>query len=71
VQPFNSAHLQGDGTAEILKDEPDLFTMSMHCADNFPLGFYQVQSQNHSAHLPYLRGVRKDAHGVIIVLYFV
>lgn len=30
---------QGDGTAEIFTLEPSVFTMSMHCRDNFPLGF--------------------------------
>ncbi|XP_036411793.1 uncharacterized protein SYNPCC7002_A1628 [Colossoma macropomum] len=28
---------QGDGTAFIFKDEPDVFTFSMHCGKNFPL----------------------------------
>eukprot|EP00614_Pseudopedinella_elastica_P007380 CAMPEP_0172587662 /NCGR_PEP_ID=MMETSP1068-20121228/6668_1 /TAXON_ID=35684 /ORGANISM="Pseudopedinella elastica, Strain CCMP716" /LENGTH=304 /DNA_ID=CAMNT_0013382743 /DNA_START=729 /DNA_END=1643 /DNA_ORIENTATION=- len=32
---------QGDGTAEILKGDEGCFTMSIHCAENFPLGFYQ------------------------------
>jgi acetoin utilization deacetylase AcuC-like enzyme len=27
---------QGDGTAEILRDEPRAFTFSMHCEENFP-----------------------------------
>lgn len=27
---------QGDGTAEILADDPGAFTFSMHCAENFP-----------------------------------
>uniref|UniRef100_A0A7S4F1X1 Histone deacetylase domain-containing protein n=2 Tax=Chrysotila carterae TaxID=13221 RepID=A0A7S4F1X1_CHRCT len=27
---------QGDGTAAIFADEPDVFTMSMHCGKNFP-----------------------------------
>ncbi|CAK9106367.1 unnamed protein product [Durusdinium trenchii] len=30
---------QGDGTAEILQDEPRAFTMSVHCKENFPFGF--------------------------------
>ena len=30
---------QGDGTAEILRDEPRALTFSLHCADNFPFGF--------------------------------
>ncbi|XP_057206837.1 uncharacterized protein SYNPCC7002_A1628 [Triplophysa rosa] len=28
---------QGDGTALIFKEEPDVFTFSMHCGKNFPL----------------------------------
>ena len=28
---------QGDGTAAMLQDEPDVFTFSMHCRTNFPL----------------------------------
>jgi acetoin utilization deacetylase AcuC-like enzyme len=27
---------QGDGTASILADDPHLFTLSLHCGDNFP-----------------------------------
>ncbi len=27
---------QGDGTAEIFRDEPDVFTLSIHCQSNFP-----------------------------------
>ena len=27
---------QGDGTAEIFRDDPDVFTFSMHCHSNFP-----------------------------------
>ncbi|CAE8703919.1 unnamed protein product, partial [Polarella glacialis] len=30
---------QGDGTAEILAGEPRAFTLSVHCAQNFPFGF--------------------------------
>merc|ERR1712032_872973 len=30
---------QGDGTAEIFRDDPQVFTFSIHCADNFPFGF--------------------------------
>lgn len=28
---------QGDGTAAIFQNEPDVFTFSIHCANNFPL----------------------------------
>ncbi len=27
---------QGDGTAEIFRDHPDVFTLSIHCQSNFP-----------------------------------
>lgn len=27
---------QGDGTASILADDPEIFTLSLHCGDNFP-----------------------------------
>jgi acetoin utilization deacetylase AcuC-like enzyme len=27
---------QGDGTAEIFQDDPDVFTLSIHCQSNFP-----------------------------------
>lgn len=27
---------QGDGTAEIFRDDPDVFTLSVHCQSNFP-----------------------------------
>src|SRR5258708_31183730 len=27
---------QGDGTAEIFRDDPDVFTLSIHCHSNFP-----------------------------------
>src|SRR5205807_9232153 len=28
---------QGDGTAHIFRDEPDVLTLSVHCKNNFPL----------------------------------
>ncbi len=34
---------QGDGTAEIFRDEPDVFTLSIHCQSNFP--FRKQQSK--------------------------
>lgn len=27
---------QGDGTAEIFRDDPRVFTLSVHCEDNYP-----------------------------------
>lgn len=38
---------QGDGTAEILKEEPRAFTMSVHCKDNFPFGFKGMSHLGH------------------------
>ena len=34
---------QGDGTAEIFQDDPDVFTLSIHCESNFP--FRKKQSR--------------------------
>lgn len=34
---------QGDGTAEIFREEPDVFTLSIHCESNFP--FRKQQSK--------------------------
>lgn len=34
---------QGDGTAEIFQNDPDVFTLSMHCESNFP--FRKKQSR--------------------------
>jgi acetoin utilization deacetylase AcuC-like enzyme len=34
---------QGDGTAEIFEDDPDVFTLSIHCESNFP--FRKKQSR--------------------------
>jgi acetoin utilization deacetylase AcuC-like enzyme len=34
---------QGDGTAEIFEDDPDVFTLSIHCQSNFP--FRKKQSR--------------------------
>jgi acetoin utilization deacetylase AcuC-like enzyme len=34
---------QGDGTAEIFQDDPDVFTLSIHCNSNFP--FRKKQSR--------------------------
>eukprot|EP00913_Durusdinium_trenchii_P006785 g6377.t1 len=38
---------QGDGTAEILQDEPRAFTMSVHCKENFPFGFKGLSHLGH------------------------
>lgn len=41
VEKLNFFHvsniLQGDGTAFIFKEEPSVFTLSVHCGKNFPL----------------------------------
>ena len=31
------SYWQGDGTASIFEDHPDVFTLSFHCQNNFPL----------------------------------
>ena len=33
---------QGDGTAEIFQDDPDMFTLSVHCESNFPFAKSRV-----------------------------
>ncbi|CAJ1337001.1 unnamed protein product [Effrenium voratum] len=38
---------QGDGTAEILREEPRAFTFSVHCAENFPFGFKGMAHLGH------------------------
>jgi acetoin utilization deacetylase AcuC-like enzyme len=40
---------QGDGTASILRQRPDVFTFSMHCAKNFP---YRKQQSDLDVELP-------------------
>src|SRR5438445_680853 len=48
---------QGDGTAEIFKDDPDVFTLSMHGESNFP--FRKKQS---SLDVPLPDGVEDEAY---------
>lgn len=38
---------QGDGTAEICKGDPRIFTFSLHCGDNFPFGFKGLAHLGH------------------------
>lgn len=40
---------QGDGTAEIFRDDPDVFTLSVHCHSNFP---FRKQQSNLDIALP-------------------
>jgi acetoin utilization deacetylase AcuC-like enzyme len=40
---------QGDGSASILADDPNLFTLSLHCGDNFP---FRKQSSDLDIELP-------------------
>jgi acetoin utilization deacetylase AcuC-like enzyme len=40
---------QGDGTAEIFHDDPDVFTVSIHCRSNFP---FRKQQSTLDVHLP-------------------
>jgi acetoin utilization deacetylase AcuC-like enzyme len=48
---------QGDGTAEIFKDDPDVFTLSMHGESNFP--FRKKQSR---LDVPLLDGVEDEEY---------
>ncbi|TKS80782.1 Histone deacetylase 11 [Collichthys lucidus] len=45
---------QGDGTAFIFKEEPCVFTFSVHCGKNFPLRKQQSDLDIMEAHLPWL-----------------
>ncbi|CAE7727060.1 unnamed protein product, partial [Symbiodinium sp. CCMP2456] len=38
---------QGDGTAEILREDAQAFTLSVHCKDNFPFGFKGMTHLGH------------------------
>jgi len=40
---------QGDGTASILAGDPDIFTLSLHCGDNFP---FRKQTSDLDVELP-------------------
>lgn len=40
---------QGDGTASILADDADIFTLSLHCGDNFP---FRKQTSDLDVELP-------------------
>lgn len=48
---------QGDGTAWIFRDEPDVFTFSMHCGVNFPL-----RKQQSDLDVPLAEGLEDDAY---------
>ena len=48
---------QGDGTAWIFRDEPRVFTFSMHCAVNFPR-----QKQTSDLDVPLPEGMEDDAY---------
>jgi len=38
---------QGDGTAEICAADPRIFTFSLHCAQNYPFGFFGTDYLGH------------------------
>ncbi|MBW4695778.1 MAG: histone deacetylase [Lyngbya sp. HA4199-MV5] len=48
---------QGDGTAFIFQDDPDVFTFSMHCEVNFP-----GTKQQSDLDVPLLEGMEDDAY---------
>jgi acetoin utilization deacetylase AcuC-like enzyme len=48
---------QGDGTASILQDNPDLFTFSMHCDANFPF-----HKQRSDLDVPLATGMEDDEY---------
>ncbi|MEO1070489.1 MAG: histone deacetylase [Cyanobacteria bacterium J06638_6] len=48
---------QGDGTAWIFRDDPDVFTFSMHCHDNFP-----ARKQVSDLDVPLALGMEDDAY---------
>jgi acetoin utilization deacetylase AcuC-like enzyme len=52
---------QGDGTASILADDPNLFTLSLHCGDNFP---FRKQSSDLDIELPV--GMEDEAYLCIL-----
>ena len=60
---------QGDGTASILADDADIFTLSLHCGDNFP---FRKQTSDLDVELPvgmedvaYLRTLADTLPGVL------
>lgn len=48
---------QGDGTAQILAGEPDIFTFSMHCAANYP-----VRKERSGLDIELVAGAGDDAY---------
>ncbi|WP_228040906.1 histone deacetylase [Nodosilinea sp. LEGE 07088] len=48
---------QGDGTAWIFRDDPNVFTFSMHCHDNFP-----ARKQASDLDVPLALGMEDDAY---------
>jgi acetoin utilization deacetylase AcuC-like enzyme len=48
---------QGDGTAAIFADDPSVYTLSLHCGDNFP---FRKQTSDRDVELPV--GMEDDAY---------
>jgi acetoin utilization deacetylase AcuC-like enzyme len=48
---------QGDGSASILADDPEIYTLSLHCGDNFP---FRKQTSDLDIELPV--GIEDDAY---------
>lgn len=55
---------QGDGTACIFRDDPDVFTFSMHCAVNFPSA-----KQHSDLDVPLPAGMEDDAYLQTLAAY--
>ena len=55
---------QGDGTACIFQDDPDVFTFSMHCAVNFPSA-----KQHSDLDVPLPAGMEDDAYLQTLAAY--
>ncbi|MCG8367983.1 MAG: histone deacetylase, partial [Pseudanabaenales cyanobacterium] len=55
---------QGDGTACIFQDDPDVFTFSMHCAVNFP-----STKQHSDLDVPLPAGMEDDAYLQTLAAY--
>ena len=55
---------QGDGTACIFRDDPDIFTFSMHCAVNFP-----STKQHSDLDVPLPAGMEDDAYLQTLAAY--
>jgi acetoin utilization deacetylase AcuC-like enzyme len=55
---------QGDGTAWIFRDDPSVFTFSMHCAENFP-----ARKQISDLDVPLATGLEDEAYLRYLAVY--